>query len=80
MLSVIKKCRRSGGIFYQLFLLASVFTLLVGNTAAGLAGGLAGSLALAAAAVLGAFAEITGFKRLDSFHNTNLHFCLGGHR
>jgi len=80
VLSVIKKCRRNGGIFYQFFLLTSVFTLLVGNAAAGLAGGLARSLAFTAAAVLGAFAEITGFERFDSFHDTNLHFCLGFYR
>ena len=35
-----------------------VFTLLVGDAAAGLASGLAGSLALAAAAVLSALAKI----------------------
>ena len=49
-------------------LLAFVFALLVGNAAAGLAGRLAGSLALAAAAVLGAFAKIAGFDGKNAFH------------
>ena len=50
-----------------------LLALLVGNTAAGLAGRLAGSLALAAAAVLGALAQITGLQSLDSFHMFDLH-------
>ena len=55
--------------FYYLQLLAFLaFTLLVSNTAAGLASGLAGSLAFAAAAVLSAFAQITGFDGLNMFH------------
>jgi len=41
---------------------------LVGNTAAGLAGGLTGSLALAATAVLGALAKVSGVQGLNSFH------------
>ena len=52
--------------FCYLQLLA--FALLVGNAAAGLASGLAGSLAFAAAAVLGAFAQITRFDGLNMFH------------
>ena len=43
--------------------------LLIGNTAAGLACRLAGSLALAAAAVLGALTQIAGLDRLDMLHN-----------
>ena len=43
---------------------------LIGNSAAGLAGGLAGGLALTATTVLCALAEIPGFQRLDSLHNT----------
>ena len=46
--------------------------LLVGNAATGLAGGLAGGLALAAAAVLGAVAQVAGFKRLDMLHDFHL--------
>ena len=56
----------------MLFLLALLFlalALLVGNAAAGLASGLAGSLALAAAAVLGAFAQVTGFDGLNMLHS-----------
>jgi len=58
-----------GGIFSVNFLLLA---LLVGNAAAGLASGLAGSLALAAATVLSALAQITGLQSLDSFHDSNL--------
>ena len=43
---------------------------LIGNTAAGLAGRLAGSLALAAAALLRAFAKITSLDRVDVLHCT----------
>ena len=46
-----------------------IFALLIGNTAAGLAGRLAGGLALTAAAILGAFAQVAGLKGLDVFHN-----------
>ena len=54
----------------RLFLFLCVLTLLVGYAAACLASGLAGSLALTAAAVLGALAQIPGFQSLDSFHDT----------
>ena len=50
-------------------LLVSVLALLVGNTTAGLAGRLAGSLALAAAAVLGALAQVAGLQSLNLFHS-----------
>ena len=59
-----------GGKFVELLVLA----LLISNAAAGLASGLAGSLALAAAAVLGALAHVAGFKSLDSLHNRDLQF------
>ena len=52
----------------SLLALLGVFALLVGDTAAGLAGRLAGSLALAAAAVLGALTQVTGFQSLDVLH------------
>ena len=58
-----------GGIFSFHFLLLA---LLVCNAAAGLASRLAGGLALAAATVLSALAQVTGFQSLDSFHNSNL--------
>jgi len=51
-------------------LLFGVLALLVGNAAAGLASGLAGSLALAAAAVLGAVTQVTGLDGLDMFHDS----------
>jgi hypothetical protein len=47
-----------------------VLASLVGNAAAGLASGLAGSLALAAAAVLGALAQVTGLNGLNVFHGS----------
>ena len=50
-------------------LLCAVFTLLIRNTATGLASRLAGGLALAATAVLGAVAQVTGLDSLDVFHN-----------
>ena len=59
-----------GGISgLQLLAFLGALALLVCNTAAGLAGRLAGGLALAAAAVLGAFAQVAGLKGLDVFHN-----------
>ena len=64
-----KKCRRDTAAFDHLQLLAFLaFALLVCDTAAGLASGLAGSLAFAATAVLGAFAQITSFDGLNMFH------------
>jgi cytochrome c oxidase assembly protein Cox11 len=51
----------------QLFL--GVFALLVSNTAGSLASRLAGGLAFAAAAVLYALCEVTGFKGTDSLHD-----------
>ena len=53
----------------QLLALLDALALLVGDAAAGLAGRLAGGLALAAAAVLGAVAQIPGLDGLDVFHN-----------
>ncbi len=49
-------------------LFVSVLALLVCNPAAGLAGRLARGLALAAAAVGSALAEITGLNRKNVFH------------
>ena len=58
-----------GGISgLQLLAFLGALALLVCNAAAGLAGRLAGGLALAAAAVLGAFAQVAGLKGLDVFH------------
>ena len=53
-------------------LLLSVLALLVGDAAACLAGGLAGGLAFAAAAILGALAQVPGLKGLDMFHGSIL--------
>ena len=53
----------------QLLAFLSALALLVCDTAAGLAGRLAGGLALAAAAVLSAVAQIAGLDGLDMFHN-----------
>jgi len=60
------------GILFGAKLLIRVFALLVCNAAAGLASGLARSLAFAAAAVLCAFAQVTGFQSLDMFHDNIL--------
>ena len=46
-----------------------VLALLIGNTAGRLACGLAGSLALAAAAILCAGAQVSGFHRRDHLHS-----------
>ena len=53
-----------------------VFALLICDTAAGFASGLARSLALAATAVLCAFAKIASFDCLDMFHNGTLHLII----
>ena len=53
----------------QLLARLRALALLVRDAAAGLAGRLAGSLALAAAAGLGAVAQVAGFKRLDMLHD-----------
>ena len=45
-----------------------VFALLIGNTAAGLAGALAVILSFAAAALFVAFAKLTGLQGLNMFH------------
>ena len=50
--------------------------LLIGNAAAGLASGLAGSLALAAAAVLGAVAQVLGLQSLDVLHKESPSYLL----
>jgi hypothetical protein len=67
--------RRRRGIPVTHFKLFGVliFALLVRNTAARLASGLAGSLALAAAALFRALAEIAGVDRFDMRHGTILH-------
>lgn len=51
----------------KLFVFA-VFALLVCYAATCFASGLAGSLAFAAAAAFSAFAKVTGFESLYSFH------------
>ena len=61
----------------ELLAFLSVFTLLVRNAAAGLAGRLAGGLAFAATTVLGAVTQIAGFNRLDMFHNFTFSYWNG---
>ena len=63
-------------VFIMFLFALFVLALLIGNTAAGLASRLAGSLALTAAALLGALAQIAGLDGLDVFHGTNLHKIL----
>ena len=67
----MKKCRRVSAAFpyVQLRLLFLALALLIGDTAAGLAGRLAGSLALTAATVLRAVAQIASLDRFDMLHN-----------
>ena len=57
----------------KLFALFIALALLICNTTTGLAGRLAGSLALAAATVLCALAQIAGLNGLDMLHDSNLH-------
>ena len=60
---------RTAAFWYvQLLAFLGALALLVCNTAAGLAGRLTGSLALAAATVLCALAQITGLDGLDMLH------------
>ena len=64
----------AGGIFIPSKLLAllallGALALLVSDTAAGLASGLAGSLALAAATLLCALAQVAGLNGLDMLHD-----------
>ena len=59
---------KTGRLLRRALRLLSVLAGLVRHAAAGLAGALAGGLALAAAAVLGAGAEIAGLKSLYPFH------------
>ena len=64
----------AGGIFIVSKLLAllallGALALLVSDAAAGLASGLAGSLALAAATLLCALAQVAGLNGLDMLHD-----------
>ena len=66
---ISQKSRLNRRLFnVQLLAFFGVLALLVCNAAARLAGGLAGSLALAAAAVLRAVAQVTRFDCLNMFH------------
>jgi hypothetical protein len=60
-----------GGIFFLLVVL--LFASLIGNAAGSLAGRLARGLALAAATILGALAEIAGSNGLNMLHCCFLH-------
>ena len=57
----------------QLLAFLGAFALLVCDAAAGLACGLAGSLALTAAAVLCAVAQIAGVQSFDMFHTVTFY-------
>ena len=70
-----------GGILCASKLLAflallGALALLVRDTAAGLASGLAGSLALAAATVLGAVAQVLGLQSLNALHKESPSYLL----
>ena len=64
-----KNAALSAAFTQQLFAVLCAFALLVSDTAAGLASGLARSLALTAAALLGALTQIASLDGLDMFHN-----------
>ena len=68
--------KRRRFLLQELLACLLVFALLVSNAAAGLASRLAGGLALAAAAVLGALAQIPGLQGLDMSHGFLLHLLL----
>ena len=55
--------------FHKTLFLVLALALLVGNAAAGLASRLAGSLALAAATLLCALAQVAGLNGLDMLHD-----------
>jgi hypothetical protein len=58
----------------ELLALLGALALLVGNATAGLASRLAGGLALTAAAVSSAIAQVTSLDGLDMFHSFTFHF------
>ena len=61
--------KKGGTLIGKLFAFLAL-ALLICNTAAGLTSRLAGSLALAASAILCAFAKVLCFNGLDVFHST----------
>jgi hypothetical protein len=68
--SFTKNAAVIGGIScMNLLALLGALALLVGDAAAGLASGLARGLALTAATVLSAVAQVTGLDGLDMFHS-----------
>lgn len=58
----------------ELFLAHALLTLLISNAARSFAGGLTRSLALAAAACLRTFFQITSFDSLNSLHKRTTSF------
>ena len=69
----MKNAADPGGIsFLQLLAFLGALALLICNTTAGLASGLAGGLALAAATILSALAQITGLDSHNMFHKLHL--------
>jgi len=72
---------------FAVYSLILVLALLIGNAAAGFAGRLARGLALAAAAVLGALAQVAGLNGLNMLHGRLLlmfilflHFIMYGEK
>ena len=68
-LTIRKNAAEAAFCSVQLLAFLGAFALLVCDAAAGLACGLAGSLALTAAAVLCAVAQVAGLDSLDVFHS-----------
>ena len=64
---------KTAAFHFQSLLALLILALLICDTAAGLAGRLAGSMALAAAAVLGAVAQVSGLQGLNVAHNDTSH-------
>ena len=59
---------KTAAFHFQSLLALLILALLICDTAAGLAGRLAGSLALAAAALLGALTKVTSLDSVNVLH------------
>jgi len=74
---LMKNAAEPGGIVgMQLLDFLGALALLICDTAAGLASRLARGLALAAAAVLCAFAQVAGLNSFDVLHNFHLSYIV----
>jgi len=85
--SLHRKSAADPGGTFRCNSLILVLALLIGNAAAGFAGRLARGLALAAAAVLGALAQVAGLNGLNMLHGRLLlmfilfsHFIMYGEK